>query len=665
MVALFKKSLKVRILSVLIFTIIISLTGLSLIIVNVQTSLLDDMGVKIDLKLQQTGNDSAKDFAVLELEVEKSLMDLGEIAAATVSAKTEKALSNEENILEKQMDAMLINRAKAICALLDKVAAPLIEMQQEVQLAKYSEAAAGTDEIVYTLFFDKEKKALPGYVDLANTYNMKWIKAGQNKDINTRIVNQSKKESGILVYEQEVKYFGSPVGTMVIGMDKASVKNEIKKLSNRFNLLRQGNSKAIKTELNTGVKGVIVEMKDDLKKVMNNNKIAARETGVLLKESSKKASSRVKNIIAIVGIFCCLIIFIFIALFMRYIIIIPIQNVTAGLKDAAQGDGDLTKRLEISREDEIGRLAGWFDAFLERLNNIIVDIRKSSVAVLSSSDDVLMTSQEMSKSGDELSGKAGMVAAASEEMSSNMDSVAAASEEISANMSMVSDAANQMKKALDDVTGKCDKAKQTSGKASIQVTTAIDRVGKLGNAAKEINKVTEAITDIAEQTNLLALNATIEAARAGDAGRGFAVVASEIKTLALETQKATQDIKERVSEIQTTTDDTTMEVGNISQVIMDTGEIVGVIATAMQEQSAATIEVAENIEHASSGLAEVNENVSQASKVSSEIAVDIEEVNNISSAISEKSTTLQQNSAELSNLSSHLRDLIGIFKTAS
>ena len=562
------------------------------------------------------------------------------------------------------MDSMLINRAKALGALLDSVAGPLIEMGQEIQLAQYSEAAAGTDEIVYTLFFDKNKKPLPGYVDLANAYNMKWIKAGKNKDINTRIVDQSKKDPGILVYEQEVRYFGSPVGTMVMGMDKAGVKEEIKKLSDRFSVLRQDNSKTITQALSAGSKNVVKEMQSDLKQVSRKNGIAVKETGVMLKDSSSEVSSKIKKVIVIVGIFCCLIIFVLTAVFMQYMVIIPIKNVTAGLKDAAKGEGDLTKRISINREDEIGVLAGWFDAFLIRLNNIIVEIRDNSRIVSASSEDVSLVAARMSESGDNLSCKAGTVATASEEMSSNMDSVAAASEEISTNMGIVTDSASQMKVTLDDVTEKCSKAKKSSGRASVQVKTATDRVGKLENAAKEINKVTEAITDIAEQTNLLALNATIEAARAGEAGKGFAVVASEIKDLAVQTQKATKGIKERVVEIQTTTDDTTEEVGNIFEIILEVNTIIDTISTAMDEQSKITIEVVENIEQASSGLLAVNENVFQASQVSSEIAADIAKVNDISSDISKKSSTLQENSTELSDLSSHLEDLIGVFKTS-
>jgi len=650
---------------VLILSLSISLACLTLTIVHVQTSLLGDMGKTIDEKLRKTGQDAVKEFDLLGSNVEKLLSQLGNKAAETVSISTTNALSQEEIILEKQMDSMLINRAKALGALLDKIAGPFIEMQEETKLAQYSEAAAGTDGIVYALLFNKKDKPLPGYIDLTNKYNIKWMKTGKETNVYHRIVKQSKKDQDILVYEQEVQYFGSPVGLLVIAMNKSKMRKEIKKLSGRFNVLKQNNSQTIKRAIGKGSNEVVKAIKENLEKVNAKNLLSVKETETLLGITSREVGAKIQIFILTIGSICCVIIFIFTAIFMRYIIINPINNVAAGLKDAAQGKGDLTKRLGIKRADEIGRLAGWFDAFLERLNDIIVDIRDNSEVVSVSSEQVATIAKEMSETGNGLSGKAKIVATASKKMSSNMESVAAASEEISNNVSMVTDSAGQMKTILDDVMEKCTRAGTTSGKASVQVQAATDRVNRLGNAAKKINKVTEAITDIAEQTNLLALNATIEAARAGEAGKGFAVVASEIKELALQTQQATKDIKGNVSEIQTTTDNTITEVSNISKVILEVSDIIDAISSAMQEQSDITSEVVGNIDQASSGLLEVNENVSQASQVSSKVAADISEVNNNAEDISIKSSTLQKNSKELSELSLHLKDLIGVFKTAS
>ena len=228
--------------------------------------------------------------------------------------------------------------------------------------------------------------------------------------------------------------------------------------------------------------------------------------------------------------------------------------------------------------------------------------------------------------------------------------------------SMVTNSASQMQSTLGGVAINCERARTISGDAATQVDTASQRVKLLGNAARQISKVTEVITEIAAQTNLLALNATIEAARAGKAGKGFAVVAGEIKSLAGQTSQATDDIKEKIAGIQNSTDDTVQDVTKISEVISEVNEIVITIAAAIEEQSASATEVAQNIEQASKGIGEVNENVAQSSQVSSEIAKDISRVNLVAEDMSKRSTQMNHSAMDLTNLSSKLRDMVSIFK---
>lgn len=343
----------------------------------------------------------------------------------------------------------------------------------------------------------------------------------------------------------------------------------------------------------------------------------------------------------------------------------PILAVSESLKEIATGEGDLTRRLPVKRMDEIGQLATWFNAFIARLNNIIVDIKDNAKTVASSSSDVLNISEQVTDGVKELLEMSNSVAAASEEMSSNMNSVAAASEQASTNVSMVADSASQMQSTLREVAVNCEKARVISGNATSQVNNASERVVHLGNSAKDISKVTEVITDIAEQTNLLALNATIEAARAGEAGKGFAVVASEIKSLANQTANATHDIREKILGIQDSTSDTVDDVGKISNIISDVNEIIATIAAAIEEQSASATEVAQNIEQASIGISQVNENVAQSSHVASEIARDISGVSNEAQVMSDRSSKIYDNANGLSDLSSKLRDMISIFKVSS
>ncbi|MBF0233569.1 MAG: bacteriohemerythrin, partial [Desulfamplus sp.] len=315
--------------------------------------------------------------------------------------------------------------------------------------------------------------------------------------------------------------------------------------------------------------------------------------------------------------------------------------------------------------DEIGVLAGWFNAFITRMNNIIVDISQNAQTVTAASAEVLSVAEQMSEDADDLSMRANTVAAAAEEMSSNMSSVAAASEQSSTNLSIVAMSANEMKSTLNEVAQSCSRARIISENASASVESATKKVNLLGEAARDISKITEVITEIAAQTNLLALNATIEAARAGEAGKGFAVVANEIKALATQTTKATHDIRNKVGGIQSSTDDTVSEVSNISQVISEVNDIVAAIAAAIEEQSSAATEVSDNIQQASQGIAEVNENVAQTSEVSVDIAKDIHVVHNVAETMSQKSGQMNLSAQDLSDLAYKLRDMISVFKVST
>ena len=404
------------------------------------------------------------------------------------------------------------------------------------------------------------------------------------------------------------------------------------------------------------------------KLVMESNASDIQKICLASKASQhEQMQSQIKKSTAFITLvsLCAVIFGILIALLLIRLIIKPIQTVVSALKDISEGEGDLTRRMDIHTGDEIGQLAYWFNAFIGRLNAIVVDIGKNSNTVTASSEDLLSESAHMAQDLEDLSTRSTSVATAAEEMSSSMNSVAAASEQAATNLGNVTTAASQMKLSLGDVASHCEKARDVSENAAQKAVTASKRVGLLGVSARDIDKVTEVITNIAEQTNLLALNATIEAARAGEAGRGFAVVANEIKGLASQTAGATLEIKGKINSIQTSTDDTVKDVEQITQVISEVTQIVTAIAAAIEQQSASAAEIAENIEQASAGIGEVNENVAQSSQVSSEIAEDILKVNLVAVDMTDRSRQMKKSAQDLSDLSSKLRDMIGVFNVSA
>ncbi len=343
-------------------------------------------------------------------------------------------------------------------------------------------------------------------------------------------------------------------------------------------------------------------------------------------------------------------------------IVRPIKTAVAGLKDIAQGEGDLTMRLEVNTKDEIGELSTWFNTFIEKLQGIIRQIDDNAKAVHESSTGLSLIATQMSSGAEDTAGRANAVATATEEMTANLTNVAAAMEESSTNTNVVAAAAEEMTSTINEIAKNAGDAKTISDEAVQKAENASTRMSELGRATQVIGKVTEAINDISEQTNLLALNATIEAARAGEAGKGFAVVAGEIKELARQTAKATLDIKTQIEGVQETTATTVTDIDEITIVINGVNEIVTNIAAAVEEQSAATNEIAGNINQVSQGISEVNENINQCSAVAEEISRDITQVNSEAKEISKGSGQVGSSAGSMNEMASQLKVITGKFK---
>lgn len=340
----------------------------------------------------------------------------------------------------------------------------------------------------------------------------------------------------------------------------------------------------------------------------------------------------------------------------------PINQAVAGLKDIAEGEGDLTMRLPVAPIQEVGEMATWFNVFIEKLQKIISQIADDSRKVAQSATGLSTISRQLHDNASETSQLSDSVAVAAEEMSSNLNSVAAGMEESTTNTTMVASAAEEMTATISEIAANSEQARDISEQAVKQAENTSEKISELSVAAQAINKVTETITEISEQTNLLALNATIEAARAGEAGKGFAVVANEIKELAKQTAEATFDIKNQINEVQVTTSGTTKEIDEICNIIKQVNEIIATISTSVGEQSAATGEIATNISQASQGLGEVNENVNQISVVADSIARDITSVNTSSAHISASSGEVKASADTLHDLSSRLTTIVNNFK---
>jgi methyl-accepting chemotaxis protein len=284
----------------------------------------------------------------------------------------------------------------------------------------------------------------------------------------------------------------------------------------------------------------------------------------------------------------------------------PLQETVALLKDIAEGEGDLTRRVNQATRDELGEMGKWFNTFIVKLEGLITRVAKSTQGVAGSTESLFTVSHEMGANAEETATQANVVAAAAEQVTRNLQTVAAATE--------------QMTASIGEISKNASAAAGVAGRAVDQMGAANVAMEHLGKSSAEISEVIKVIHSIAQQTKLLALNATIEAARAGTAGKGFAVVANEVKELANETAKATEQISQKIQAIREGTNEAVQAIGEVGGIISQMHDISTTIASAVEEQTATTKEIARNVAEAAIGESQVTENitsVAQAAKSTS------------------------------------------------
>ncbi len=368
----------------------------------------------------------------------------------------------------------------------------------------------------------------------------------------------------------------------------------------------------------------------------------------------------------------------------------PVDVIVKRLRDIAQGEGDLSSQLEVPSDDEIGRLAKWFNVFVSKLRDIIKAMAANTKVIKNSSSDLsglsellLTTSEEMAlqsagiaSSLEQISTGVTTMASATEEMSANAQNVSATTHQMVDNINTVANAVESLSTSMADIGENSQKASAIADNAMSLAGTATATMDEMGVTADEIGRVTEVIQSIAQQTNLLALNATIEAATAGESGKGFAVVASEIKALANQSAQAAGDIRKRIEGVQNNSD-------KALDVIKQVTEIIGKIHTvavnhqaAVTRQSNLTSETASNmtqlnsavnsiaasINQVASGINDISKNTGATAGGINEITSNINTLNQTADDTNQAAGQVNTASKELAKVAVILQETVDKFK---
>ncbi|MFM5647280.1 methyl-accepting chemotaxis protein [Aeromonas veronii] len=299
----------------------------------------------------------------------------------------------------------------------------------------------------------------------------------------------------------------------------------------------------------------------------------------------------------------------------------PLADAVLALNDIANGDGDLTQRLKVQSQDEIGQLASAFNRFVERIQSVVSQVGETSNHLFSAVDKLHHLSEHYDHQMQGHSRETDQVVTAVTEMSSTAQEVAASASNAA---TATSDAARESDAARGVVSGAINSINRLVG----EVHTASGVIEQLAQETAKIGSVVEVIRGIAEQTNLLALNAAIEAARAGEQGRGFAVVADEVRSLAGRTQQSTKEINEMLQRLQ----------GGVKQAVD--------VMQASEDRSQETVQEAS---HIASSLDSMVMAVSTINDMNIQIATAAEEQHAVSEEINKNLVAIQQIVSELTS----------------
>ena len=312
----------------------------------------------------------------------------------------------------------------------------------------------------------------------------------------------------------------------------------------------------------------------------------------------------------------------------------PVFGMVTRLEDIAQGEADLTKRLEIETNDELGEMARWFNTFADRLQDTFQAVGSQAIQV----DDLC---QKLEALGGELQDNI-------QQTSNRSQQVSDGGNEVSDNVEKASFGVSEMESSISEISSNIHEVSAVARTAVDEANKTTSTVAELEESSGKIDNVLKVISSIAEQTNLLALNATIEAARAGEAGKGFAVVANEVKELAKETAKATDDVRKLVESIAASSHAAVDAIGNIGNIIRRIDDHQAAIAAAIEQQSATATSVSHTI--------------SRAKDVTTTIHESIRDVAANALENSEHSQHLRDSASEMARAASSMKDVISKFR---
>ncbi|KTC01766.1 MULTISPECIES: methyl-accepting chemotaxis protein [Pseudomonas syringae group] len=472
-------------------------------------------------------------------EVTSSLDALSSSTRQRLSVGLSTRLKDEQAQLRATLEKDLRESATDMAELLAAVAPRAMWDNDTPTLSEFARRAQRNPNVLFVVYDDAAGEHLTRYMNRDNPLVKALLAKGEGERAMDKVLNAAKNDPSVYYVEASISPNGVEIGKVRMGVSTATVEENLAALDKRFATLISSGEQLVSDSLASASKDSSTALRTRLQSAQAAGVAMTANTRVAVQEAAETLRWRIGMGLALVGL--CVLLLLAVVLGRR--VVSKLHLLIAALNDLAAGEGDLTKRVKLDSNDEIGDMSAAVNRFIDKLQPIV---REAGEVAQRTGQEIGVMSERNAGADAAAELQRDEVAASLKALEQMADEAQSESHAMQAALRQVID----IKQATDENTRTSSQVGGLIEALAGQVETGAQVIERLAQQSQQIEVVLEVIHGIAEQTNLLALNAAIEAARAGETGRGFAVVADEVRALASKTQSSTGDIQEHIVALQ-------------------------------------------------------------------------------------------------------------------